>query len=434
MCKNKSVWQINEMPHFKSLSKNEKCDVLIVGGGIAGLLLAYFLEQKGVNYILVEKNSICSGVTSRTTAKLTLGHGLIYDKILSSRGLEISKGYYNANKQALEEYFNLCNNIDCDFEIKNNFVYSVENRKIIENEILAIEKIGGKANFVSSTPLPFEIKGAVETRHQAQFNPLKFLAQISKGLNIYENTKVLEFSGNTVVCDKGEIKAENIVIATHFPIINKHGNYFLKLYQYRSYVVALKNAQNVLGMYVDEKDDGLSFRNYGNLLLLGGGGHRTGKKGGGYKELLSNAKNFYKDATPVLQYGTQDSISLDRIPYIGKYSQHTRNLFVATGFNKWGMTSSMVASKMLTNMLMGKKSEFEEVFNPSRSILKPQLFLNGIETTANLLRPTVPRCPHLGCALKWNKQEHSWDCACHGSRFDGKGKLLNGPATDGIDF
>ena len=434
MCENKSVWRETELPRYKSLSADTKCDVLIVGGGIAGLLLAYYLEQNGVNYILVEKERICSGVTYNTTAKITLQHGLIYDKLISDCGLDTAKGYYSANKKAVEEYFKLCKNIDCDFEIKNNFVYSKDDRGKIENEFKALERIGEKAVLKSSLPLPFEIAGAVGVENQGQFNPLKFLSHIVKGLNIYEETKVKEFLGNTAITNKGEIKAENIVIATHFPIINKHGNFFLKLYQHRSYVLALENAPRLDGMYVDESDNGLSFRNYGDVLLFGGGGHRTGKKGGGYRELRQLAGKYFKGAKERYSFATQDCISLDKMPYIGRYSKNTHNLFVATGFNKWGMTSSMVAANMLCQMLLGKKNEFEEVFNPSRSILKPQLFLNGIETTANLLRPTTPRCPHLGCALKWNGQEHSWDCSCHGSRFSNKGKLLNGPATDDINF
>lgn len=434
MCENKSVWSRTELPQFKSLSGDTKCDVLIVGGGMAGLLLAYYLEQNGVNYILVEKERICSGVTYNTTAKITLQHGLIYDKLISDCGLDTAKGYYSANKKAVEEYFKLCKNIDCDFEIKNNFVYSKDNLSKIENELKALDRIGEKAVFKSSLPLPFEIAGAVGVENQGQFNPLKFLSHISKGLNIYEKTKVKEFVSHTAITNNGEIKAENIVIATHFPIINKHGNFFLKLYQQRSYVLALENAPRLDGMYVDESDNGLSFRNYGDLLLFGGGGHRTGKKGGGYCELRQLANEYFKGAKECYSFATQDCMSLDRMPYIGRYSKNTHNLFVATGFNKWGMTSSMVAADILCQMLSGKKSEFEEVFNPSRSILKPQLFLNGIETTANLLRPTTPRCPHLGCALKWNRQEHSWDCSCHGSRFDNTGKLLNGPATDDINF
>lgn len=430
---NKSLWEKVSLPHFQKLERDISTDVLIIGGGIAGLLTAYFLHKAGVKYILVEQNTICSGVTVKTTAKITLQHGFNYQKILSTSGAEIAQGYYLANKKALDTYREICKDIDCDFEIKDNYVYSYNEVKI-KNELSALSKIGCQADFVENTPLPFETAGAVAVKNQAQFHPLKFLSAIAKDLNIYEHTKVREMVGNTAITENGKIEAKRVVVATHFPFINKHGKYFLKLYQHRSYVLALKGAQNVGGMYVDENDKGLSFRNYGDLLLLGGGGHRTGKQGGSYHELRKFARLYYPNAKEVSHWATQDCVSIDKMCYIGKYSTGTDQMYVASGFNKWGMTGAMCSAQILSDMLMGNKNDFAEVFNPSRSILKPQLFVNGFESTVNLLTPTAKRCPHLGCALKWNKQERSWDCPCHGSRFSDSGKLLDGPATDGLEI
>ena len=428
----KSIWCDLNFPTFKSLSGDISTDVLIIGGGISGLLTAYFLDRAGVDYLLVEKNKICTGVTANTTAKITVGQGFNYHKILSLRGKEMAQAYYHANKRAVKEYFSLCKNIDCDFEVKDNFVYSFEKHKI-EKELEALEKIGYKAEYCDKLNLPFETAGAVKTKGQAQFHPLKFLAKISENLNIFEQTKVREMVGNTAITEKGKIKAKRVVVATHFPFINKHGKYFLKLYQHRSYVLALRGAAGLNGMYVDEDNKGLSFRNFGDLLLLGGGGHRTGKNGGGYSELRQKARLYYPNAKEIAAWATQDCISLDKMPYIGKYSSGAGEVYVASGFNKWGMTGAMCSAQLLADMLTGKKNEFEEVFNPERSILTPQLICNGFESVVNLLTPTTPRCPHLGCALKWNPQERSWDCSCHGSRFDSNGELLNGPATDGIE-
>ena len=184
-------------------------------------------------------------------------------------------------------------------------------------------------------------------------------------------------------------------------------------------------------MYVDEDQKGLSFRSYQNLLLIGGGAHRTGKHGGNWTEVNRYANAFYPDAVLECEWAAQDCMSLDGIPYIGQYSKHTPDLYVATGFNKWGMTSAMVAAMILCDMVQGKQNDFAPVYSPSRSILKPQLVINGMESMVNLLTPTTKRCPHLGCALKWNPAEHSWDCPCHGSRFDEDGALLDNPATGG---
>ncbi len=429
----KSLW--NETvgrKDFPSLKSDMKTDVLIIGGGIAGILTAYFLQENGVPYILVEKDRICSGTTGNTTAKITFQHGLAYHKILRSSGLEKTEMYLRANRAAFEKYAELCKEIDCGYEIKNNYVYSVNDRQKLEDEISALSKIGYHAMFAENLQLPVNAAGAVCFENQAQFHPLKFLFSIAKDLKIYEHTFVQEMIGTTAVTNCGKINAENVIITTHFPFINKHGSYFLKLYQSRSYVIALEHAQNVDGMYVDECKKGFSFRNYGDLLLLGGGGHRTGKNGGNWDELRRFAEKNYPNADEKYYWAAQDCMSLDSIPYIGKYSKNTPNLFTASGFNKWGMTGAMLSAMLLSDMVCGKHSDFAEAFSPSRNIIKPQLFINGFESAKNLLTPSKKRCPHLGCALKWNPAERSWDCACHGSRFDESGKTLDNPANGNL--
>lgn len=424
-----SLWHETErMPEFPFLDGDRKTDVLIIGGGIAGILTAYFLEKRGIGYILVEKGRICGGTSGNTTAKITFQHGLCYDKLVKCCGISTAKMYLHANKAAFDKYTELCNGIDCDHEVRDNYVYSDDHRKL-EDELEALNLIGYGAVFSKELPIPLWTAGAVRFSGQAQFHPLKFISAIANGLNIYENTRVCEMIENTAVTDHGKISAKNVVVATHFPFINKHGSYFLKLYQHRSYVLALENAQNVNGMYVSDCDTGMSFRNHGDLLLLGGGGHRTGKYGGNYNELRSFATKHYPDSREKFHWATQDCMSLDGIPYIGRYSKRTRELYVASGFNKWGMTGAMLSAMILTDILEGKQNDFAEVFDPSRSILKPQLFANGAETVKNLLSFTGKRCPHLGCALKWNSTEHSWDCPCHGSRFDKNGEVLDNPAN-----
>ena len=185
-------------------------------------------------------------------------------------------------------------------------------------------------------------------------------------------------------------------------------------------------------MYLDEAQAGMSFRNYENLLLVGGGDHRTGKKGGGWRELRDFAQQHYPQAEERSHWATQDCMSLDGVPYIGRYSASTRDLYVATGFNKWGMTASMVSAMILSDLVQEKENPYEEVFSPSRSILHPQLAVNGVEAVVSLLTPAPRRCPHLGCALKWNPIEHTWDCPCHGSRFTRDGKRIDSPATGNL--
>lgn len=425
-----STWtETVQLPCFEFLKQNIKTDVLIVGGGITGLLCAYLLKNSGVTYTLVEANRICGGITKDTTAKITAQHGLIYDKLVRMFGHEKAKIYLSANQTALEKYRSLCQTIDCDFQERSSVVYSLNNRKKIEKEIDALQKIGFSAKFSAALPLPFSVAGAVCFEKQAQFHPLKFLSAIAKGLRIFENTRVLELTPDTAITEHGVIKAEKIIVATHFPFLNKHGSYFLKLYQHRSYVLALEGASQVWDMYVDESYTGLSFRSFGELLLLGGGGHRTGKRGGGWRELEEYTRQNYPHAQITARWATQDCMTLDGLPYVGQYSNRTPNLYVATGFNKWGMTSAMVAAELLVDLVLEKDNPCTELFSPSRTILRPQLAVNAAESVIHLLTPALHRCPHMGCALKFNRQEHTWDCPCHGSRFTEDGRLIDNPAT-----
>ena len=426
-----SLWtKTKQLPTFPALQKDISTDVLIIGGGMAGILCAWQLRQAGIDCILVEQDRLCSGITKDTTAKITVQHGLIYHKLIRTFGEEKAKLYLQANQAALEQYRILCQTIDCDFETQDSFVYSPDNRVCIVKETVAFRKLGVDARIRSDLPLPFPVARAVQLKGQAQFHPLKFVAAIAAGLPIFEHTKVLELMPGKAVTSGGVIRAKKMIIATHFPLLNKHGGYFLKLYQHRSYVLALKGAPQIPGMYVDESKTGLSFRPYRDLLLLGGGSHRTGKKGGNWQELEHFAARYFPQAQIVARWATQDCMTLDGVPYIGQYAKSTPDLYVATGFNKWGMTSSMAAAMLLGDLVQGKEHPWAALFNPSRSMLHPQLAVNAAESTLHLITPTIPRCPHMGCALKYNPAEKSWDCPCHGSRFDTEGHLLDNPATD----
>lgn len=428
-----SVWKnTQKMPSFPKLQGDVKTDVLIVGGGMAGILTAYMLENAGVDYLLIEKDEICSGVTGNTTAKITSQHGLIYGKLLRTYGEDYARMYWRSNEDAIENYRRLCRDIPCDFKEKSSFVYSMDDDGKILREMNALKKLGIPASYVTETDLPFAIEGAVEFRNQAQFNPLKFVSAIAKGLNIRENTRAMEFGNGVVTTDSGTVSAKNIIVTTHFPIINKHGAFFMKMYQSRSYVIAVKNAQNLDGMYLDEAEGGFSFRNYGDLLLIGGGSYRTGKPGDGWKPPEEFAQKHYPGSEIKYRWAAQDCMTLDGSAYIGRYAKDTKGLYVATGFNKWGMTQSMIAAEILCDMIIKKKNRYEEIYFPSRSVLHPQLFKNIIESGADILTFSKPRCPHLGCALKWNPHERSWDCPCHGSRFSEDGKVLDNPSTGNL--
>jgi len=426
----RSVWRENTAkPYFETLSGDCKTDVLIIGGGLCGILTAHYLNRHGVDCVVCEAGEICGGVTQNTTAKVSIQHGLIYDKLLCRHGKNIAQGYLLAQQEALEEYRRLSQSYFCDFEERDSYFYSRTDRRALEEEVSAIRALGAEAELVQNLSLPLSTVGAACIRNQAQIHPLKLLYALARPLRIYENTRILELTSHGAKCERGRIFAKKTVVATHFPFMDKHGMYFLKLYQHRSYVLGLENVPAVRGMYVDASLDGLSFREYDGLLLLGGGAHRTGKKGGGWRVLEQFAARHYPNSRAVYRWATQDCMTLDGIPYIGRYSKNTANLLVATGFNKWGLTNSMVAARLLCDRILGRNNPYAEVFDPSRSILHPQLAVNAFSSMIGLITPTVPRCPHLGCALKYNRQEHSWDCPCHGSRFGEDGHLIDNPAN-----
>lgn len=426
-----SVWaQYSKGQRFAPLKGKRRTEVLVIGGGMAGLLCTYMLKRAGVDCVLLEANRICGGVTENTTAKLTLQHGLIYSRL----GADKAPLYLAAQQAALEEYARLCSGISCDYEVKDAYVYSLTDKEKVAREAAMLNRLGVKARLCISLPLPFGVAAAVCVPNQAQLHPLKLATAIAADLPVYEGSRVVSLDRGRALTSGGEVQYQRVIVATHFPFVNTRGLYSLKLYQHRSYVIALEGAQDVGGMYVDERDTGMSFRNYGGLLFIGGGDHRTGKQGGCWQELERFAQRHYPTARIVGKWATQDCMSLDGVPYIGRYSLTTPDMYVATGFNKWGISSSMVAARVLTDAVLGVSNSYSFVFSPSRCMLKPQLAVNLFHSAVGLLTPTVPRCPHLGCALKYNKQEHSWDCPCHGSRFATDGKLLNNPANGDKHF
>lgn len=426
-----SCWEDrNRLPQYAALKEDMQTEVLVIGGGMTGILCAYFLQEAGVGCMLVEAGRLCQGTTGHTTAKITAQHGLLYDKLVAGWGEELAGMYLQANCLAVEKYRALCRHIPCEFEDRDNYVYSRNAQLKLEQELAALEKLHYKASFADALGLPFPVVGAVRFPNQAQFDPLAFVKGLLPELSVYENTGIVSVKNQEAKTAQGfQIRAEKIIFATHFPIVNTHGFYFMKMYQQRSYVLALEGAQQVRGMFVDEAKNGLSFRNAGGLLLLGGGGHRTGKAGGGWQELRDFAGKYYGKARERYAWAAQDCMTLDQIPYIGRYGGSRQEWYVATGFGKWGMTSAMVAALVLRDYVLERENPYAPVFSPARHMKKGQLLANMVEAAADMMVFSTKRCPHMGCALKWNGAEHSWDCPCHGSRFSEDGRLLENPAT-----
>lgn len=433
-----SIWSKDvSLPAREPLPGNMETEAAVIGAGLAGCLTAYFLHRQGVKTVVLEADRIAGGQTKNTTAKITSQHGLIYDKLIRTFGEEKARQYAAANQHAIDKYRRLINgnHIDCNFREYPAYLYTNTSREALEAEQRAAARLGIDAALVEETELPFPVAGALRFSAQAQFHPLKFIRAITKELTIYEKTLVLRVEEDgRIITDRGVVRANAIVFAAHFPFVNVPGYYFLRMHQERSYVLALENAAQLEGMYLGVDADGLSFRSAGPYLLLGGGGHRTGENasGGKYEMLRQAAREFFPQSTEAAHWSAQDCIPMDGVPFIGRYAAGRPHWYVATGFQKWGMTSSMVAAMIICDAVLDKENDFAEVFSPQRFALQASaknLATDVKQSLKGLCRGLSDmRCPHLGCGLTWNADEKSWDCPCHGSRFDADGRLLTGPA------
>lgn len=439
-----SIWMAEtEIRKRETLPGDMEVPVVIMGAGLAGVLTGYYLKQAGIKTVILEADRIGGGQTKNTTAKISSQHGLIYAGLIRTFGFKMAEHYARLNEAAIEEYERLIHEkeIDCDFVRCPACLYSTVDETLLKRETEAAKALGIGASFGRECELPFPVAGVARFERQARFQPLKFLAKIAEEVEIYERTKVLKVEDKRVETERGCVAAEHIVFATHFPFINMPGYYFARMYQERSYVVALEGAKNPEGMYLGIDKDGFSFRSQGDILLLGGGGHRTGLKRREciYGMLRDKACEFYPGCHEVAQWSAQDCMTLDGIPYIGRFSGRKARWYVATGFGKWGMTTAMAGARILTALITGKSCPEGDIFSPQRRFTAraaKELAVHGAHTAKGLAKhllpsgsdKVIPNCPHMGCRLEWNAEEKSYDCPCHGSRFDREGRLLDDPA------
>ena len=470
----------------EALDKDIETDVCIVGGGVTGISCAYYLAKAGLKVAVLEKDKIACKTAGNTTAKITSQHGLFYKYLVDSFSKEYAKSYLQANENAISNIKQIIDSegISCDFSYQDAFTYTKDSKYLqdIKDEVDTLNNLNFPAEFVNNIPLKLEIQGAIKFPKQAQFHPRKYISGLCNSLlnsngKIYENTKVYDVKkegDNFVTYTKNnKVHSHFVIIATNYPILNFPGFYFLKMYQEKSYVIAIETKEPLPeGMYISKETPTLSFRSTAyqdkKILLIAGNNHKTGEKidlSSRYTLLEKTAKSMYPDCKILYKWSTQDSISLDKVPYIGHFSKIMPNLFVATGFKKWGMTSSNIAANLITDNILGKENPYEKVFKATRlepiknkdemkNMIKqttssliiekfklPDETLKDLKTEEgkiieveghkvgvykdkeNHIYQVTPVCSHLGCELSWNNLEKTWDCPCHGSRFDYKRKF-----------
>lgn len=319
-----SIWrETAEIPERKKAEGLLERQIVVIGAGMTGILTAYHLQRMGKQVIVLEAGRIAGGQTGRTTAKITSQHGLFYHRLIRNIGFEQAGLYARANQEAIRAYQDIVaeHGIECDLQRLTSCLYSTENEEVLKQEAEAATALGIDAAMVSVGELPFATKGAVCFQDQAQFHPLKFIRAIAEGLEIYENTPVKKVHGNSVYFEGGMVSAQAVIFATHYPVIDFPGMYFMRQHQERSYVLALSGCGQLKGMYYSADSDGLSFRSAGDILLLGGNSHRTGKntRGGAYVGLEEIARKYYKNCQVVGRWSAQDCMPHDDIPFVGKY-------------------------------------------------------------------------------------------------------------------
>jgi glycine/D-amino acid oxidase-like deaminating enzyme/nitrite reductase/ring-hydroxylating ferredoxin subunit len=479
---------------YPPLAEDINVDVAIIGGGIAGITTGYLLKKQGLRIAIIEASRILHGTTGHTTAKITSQHGLIYNKIKKNLGHDMAMQYADANESAIKFIENTINEnkIDCDFEMQASYIYTKDEKyaKKIQDEVETASELGINASYLESIPLPFSILSAVKFDNQAQFHPLKYLFSLSQQIPddksyIFENTRAIDIKRGTklsVIAENGsKVNADSVVIASHYPFYNMEGFYFARMYPERSYVLGIKINENYPGgMYISAEDPTRSLRsqkiNGSEMILLSGEHHKTGQGPSTmrhYEDLRDFACTTFNVEDILYRWSTQDCMTLDGIPYSGHYKSSTPNIYVATGFGKWGMTNSTASALIIRDLITKGESEYMDVYSPSRTSIAAsaknfvvenanvakQLISGKLETpqddveikpdeakviTANgkktgayrdkegILHLCDTTCTHMGCELKWNDAEETWDCPCHGSRFTIDGKIVEGPALKPI--
>ena len=474
-----SIWQTESAGIPENRKEFEhRADVIVIGAGLAGVLTGWFLKQKGLRPLLIEAGEPGCGQTGNTTAKVTCQHGAGLDHLIRTVGLSRAGQYVQANAWAVREYENLIREkrILCDWKQAASCLYTTVDSLRLEREQKAANRLGLSVYLSDRTELPFPVTGALYLKKQGMFSPLKFLDALARELDIMCHTAVLGVEENTVFTERGEFFAEHIVMADHFPFRIRPGYYFMRLYQQRSYVLALRKVQEMEAMYLEAEPNGLSFRAFPGGILFGGCGHRAGKipEENPYTVLRRKANWFWGTCREEAHWSAQDCMTMDGLPYIGRFSSRYANQYVATGFGKWGMTNSMVAARLISDAVTGEENPWKEAFSPQR--FTPRASLPGLirqtavsaknialrlfempqetadtipkgkggiivyrgqkagaykDEQGNLYTVSV-RCPHLGCELQWNPADRTWDCPCHGSRFDFQGNRIENPAQTDI--
>jgi glycine/D-amino acid oxidase-like deaminating enzyme/nitrite reductase/ring-hydroxylating ferredoxin subunit len=481
-------------PERAGLDGDLEVDVAVIGAGILGLSVATLLQDDGASVVVLEDGSVGAGTSGYTTAKVTSLHALAYAGLASSFGAETARVYAEANQAGLDRIAAWVDELDiaCDWRRKPAYTYAEEGESVEEValEVEAARAAGLPAAFTEETDLPFPVGAAIRLDDQAEFHPRRFLLGLAehverRGGRVAEDTRALgvhEGDPCEVQTPHGTVRAGYVVVATHFPFLDR-GLFFARMAAKRSYAIAVrtKAAQRPQGMYISTDEPSHSIRSApapgGELVIIGGEGHKTGQADTEerYRRLEAWARERFDVRSVEYRWSSQDNMPADGLPYVGAITAVSRRIVTGTGFRKWGFTNGAAAAVMLADAIAGRENPWRATFEANRftprqaatTLVKENANV-GLRFVGDRVRPadarsvdelapgeggivrdglqrvaasrdedgelTVlsPTCTHLGCHVRWNGAERTWDCPCHGSRFDAQGRVVEGPAVEDL--
>jgi glycine/D-amino acid oxidase-like deaminating enzyme/nitrite reductase/ring-hydroxylating ferredoxin subunit len=487
---NPSLWMgTSQWPERPTLRGDMSAQAVVIGAGIVGLTAARLLTEQGMTVAVIESRRVCSGVTALTTAKVSALQSTVYSDLRASWGDEVAAAYAEANLEGLEMIRRRVadEKIECDLRNAPAYTYAESSKHLpeIEAEVEAARRAGLDVSFTTESDLPFDIAGAARLDEQTQFHPRNYCLGLMRGIlagggAVFERTRAMDVDSRSgsVTTDRGTIHAAVILIASHVPFVDA-GLHLARMTASRSYAISFRSqAEPPTGMYISVDEPTRSVRATGDgHVIVGGEAHPVGQDQDTerrYEALESWSKERFVSPTIDYRWSAQDYKSVDGLPFVGPLGSSGR-VFMATGFAKWGMANGTIAAAIMVDLALGRVSPWANVFDSrrlavqhgvsdllkanarvvgnlvSRRFLSSELpdasnlapgtgrivSLEGQKTAAfrdeqGEIHAVSPVCTHLGCQVEFNNAERTWDCPCHGSRFDVDGRVIHGPATEDL--